>query len=215
MIADTPDVPPSPFTPDSGGTVPHGQIGPQYERRRLILATARRLIAEGGSAALTVQRLAQECATSRQNIHNIVGTKKDIISMSLIEYNERIFSHAVEICKTHDLYRAFLDTYWRVAKAYPDYISEAERLMFSDHDLYRGLVRNSARHFLPFLKNLLGVSQLKKEHWDLSYQLLSVPNNAVRDWMEGGCSIDEMFDNWIFGADIIVSGALMKFKAAC
>ncbi|WP_340317397.1 hypothetical protein [Rhizorhabdus argentea] len=30
------------------------------------------------------------------------------------------------------------------------------------------------------------ISILRNEH----------PNNAVREWIEGGCSVDEMFDNW-------------------
>lgn len=183
----------------------------QHQRRRLILATARRLIAESGGATLPLQRLAQECDTSRQNIHNMIGGKRDIIWASLIEFNEQVLSCIPKTNDIGNLYPSFLRTYKMVAEIYPEYISAAERIMFSDHELYRKLIKKSAQHFLPVVKSLLGASDFRKEHWQVSYQLLSVPHNAVRDWIEGACTIDEMFDDWIFGTDVVISGALSKF----
>lgn len=212
MISLVRDVPPCPFTPQASGALPHGQIGAQHQRRRLILATARRLIAQGDDSSLTVQRLAQECDTSRQNIHNLVGAKNDIITMALLDFSNQILLHTARMGQVENPLSCFLGTCRKVTEAYPGYVAAAERIMFADYDLYQKLVKNSARHFFPFIRTNLGVLEVRKEHWEVSYQLLSVLNNPVRDWMEGGCSIDEMFDSWIFNADLIMLGASTKFK---
>ncbi len=103
-----------------------------------LLAAAHQLLAEHGSAALTVRRIATEAGMSTMNVYSRFGGKDGVIDVLYIDGFERLFSAIAAVPSTDDVPGDLM----RIATVYRSFALE-------NPTYYRVMFRTAIHDFTP------------------------------------------------------------------
>ncbi|KQM21075.1 TetR family transcriptional regulator [Novosphingobium sp. Leaf2] len=97
------------------------------ERRERIVATAHRILGEGGVAALTIRRLSEDAGVAQRTLYRLFGDKDGVISATVIDRMVEVRENIARRAAKYTLQVVFAELDWMV--------SELER-----DSLYAGVV---------------------------------------------------------------------------
>lgn len=108
------------------------------ETSKALVSAAHRLLAEHGSQALTVRRIATEAGMSTMNVYSRFGGKDGVIDVLYVDGFERLFSAIKAVPATEDLRADLL----AIAQAY-------RQFALDNPTYYRVMFRSAIHDFTP------------------------------------------------------------------
>lgn len=193
-----------------------------------LLATARRLIAEGGCAALTIRALADIHAVSRPTIYNIVGQRADILRAAIDEplaANTTIALRCAEVADLNPIV-AMADTIWFSIAVDEDY---ARQMTFAVHALRRDLGLSVA--YAPIEANVGAGLRALARRQAMQPALIARTTHAITrqivaaltEWAEQPGDLDRLYLDMVWAMILPMLGAvdpgereaLLAWLAAC
>ncbi len=185
----------------------------QRQRRSLILATARQLMAEQDFSQVHVEHVASRCGVSVQTIYNLVGNRSEMIGASAEEWVFAIAEVARADAEARDLNEVFtlLTIFWSSAIIRADYVRSASRTSIADiGELRLRFHRAGVEVFRDQLMRIAAGDGLR-DHVNIpsmARQLALNANVAISNWSIYGRTVAEFRDDLLNGPGLMLMGAL-------
>lgn len=181
-----------------------------YRRRAEILAATRRLLAEDGCDRLMLKSVSDACSISTQTIHNIFGSKTELLTAAMNQHTLMIDCHALSQSEDPSVFLWLALAYCRGATERPEFVREFMHAAFSPKvalretllkfgaDLKLQILRGLARRKLvrPFIDPRIAAEQI-------AY----VNTFAMLAWAEND-DIGQLYERMIHGNGAILLGIL-------
>lgn len=185
------------------------------ERRRRILEETRKIIAEEGIAALSMNEIGQRAGVAKRTLYNAFQTRERMIATAIQEYFDeyigRIAYANAPGTMLHNLER-MISIVQRNAKI-RNYIKAIMALYFSpdvDHDIWMATHLPAARHNRQWIEVLAAKKQLQPwaEAGKLVEDLVRFEYATINDWAQGRIPDDEVIVRLVSGYLTSLLGAL-------
>lgn len=179
----------------------------QVERRALILAETRRLLAEEG-ASFSMRDLAAASQTSVQQIYNSFGTKLETIGAAIQEFNSRLMEEAFKSGSYGRSALSLFDTVAQGAVEHPSYLRQVIQTMYKYPDLLDKLHHHCSTKILKFnpvsFKRFPDISASGRRI--VTRQLVYISTSSVFEWSIGACATKELRPRIRLNAQALLHG---------
>ena len=193
----------------------------QTRRRALILATARRLVAEEGYANFAVRRLAQQSSVTPPTIYNLIGRRTEVLHRAVVEAHAAKVAFANARAAAEDLnpVLAYVDTLWMSLSREPSYSRQVIHAIAHpslDRELGSCVRAVGETAILGWLNQLQAAGRLQRSA-DLSL-VAELANRqitvAVQGWARGELSLAELRRHLAAGMALMLLGLASRTEAA-
>jgi len=185
------------------------------ERRRRILEETRKLIAEQGVMALSMNEVGRRAGVAKRTLYNAFQTRERMIASAIEEYFDdyvdQIAFASAPATLMHTLER--IVTIVHRNQRIRNYIRAIMAVYFSaevDGDIWHALHSLAARHNLAWLRSLQTSRQLapwvKPEQ--LADDLVRLEYSTINDWVQGRIPDDDIVRRLVVSYLTLMLGAL-------
>lgn len=102
-----------------------------YRRKAEILAATRRLLAEQGCDRLMLKSVSDVCSVSTQTVHNIFGSKTQLLSEAMNQYTYVVDSRSLSEAQDPTVFLWIAVAYCRAAACQPEFVRQFVKAAFS------------------------------------------------------------------------------------
>ena len=190
----------------------------QNERRSVILATTRKLMAEHGDERVSLRFIADHCEISLQTIYNIVGDRSAVLREALVEYVHWTAATAITLANadSSDLF-VLLEMVASSAVNYPDYNANAARFANAAQAASYIACRNAlSAQMLRLLTQLQARGMLRAGILTdaLAWQMTELIHVTVCRWTAQPYDATRFRRDLAYGPSLMLLGALHNTEAA-
>ncbi|WP_336974209.1 TetR/AcrR family transcriptional regulator [Sphingobium aromaticiconvertens] len=185
------------------------------ERRRRILEETRKVIAEQGIAALSMNEIGQRAGVAKRTLYNAFQTRERMIASAIQEYFDEYVSR-IDYASTPGSLRYNLERMISVVqrnRKIRNYIKAIMALYFSsdvDHDIWTAMHSPAVEHNRTWIAALEKQKQLQPwvEVDKLVEDLVRFEYATINDWAQGRIPDDEVIVRLVGSYLTCVLGAL-------
>ena len=191
------------------------------ERRRRIVAAARKLMAERGYEALSMRTLAEASRVSVPTLYNLFGSKHAILAAEMQDTFADIARSLEQAPRGDALHRAgtLLDAGIRNMLAVPGFARELVHVMLTHREM-DSLRLEVEQQYIAFMAGNLRAGQADGELADwfdpdvLARQMFATFMTTVLGWAKGDLSDDDFRHAATFGQSMLLLGVVSGDAAA-
>ncbi|HYE50260.1 MAG TPA: TetR/AcrR family transcriptional regulator [Azospirillaceae bacterium] len=185
-----------------------------HERRRRILDETRKLIAEKGLAAFSMDEICKRADVSKRTLYNAFQTKERMIAMAIHEYFDRYISRLPYTTEPGTLHRNIERMVFVVQRnrQIRNYISAIMSIYFSldaDGDIWRTMHSMAVTPNLQWIEALHAKRQLQPwvEPKRLADDIVRFEYTIIYDWCRGHVSDEMIIPNLVMTYLTLMAGA--------
>lgn len=203
--------------PDAfASTFPHREMaslpgGNLYRKRADVLAAVRRLLARDGLARFSMRRLAAEFGISRQTLHNMAGSRMDIIAEAICDHAVMLHTYVARRYQGADYFVALTDHLIEVARKTPDYSRQAIKAYFAfDLPVFKTVNKISLRLNMDELSAMQRDGSFRKDIdlAALNSRIVELHTICLLNWSNGMIPFDRFECDMRMGSELLLFGAL-------
>ena len=212
---------PNPFEPISppllsmqgDGAAHHRSLERQRLRRSAMLATARRLLAEGQDQ-FTLRRLSEECGVTVQTIRNSFGRREDLLVSSLNEHTSAIWNALASFSSGPTLFLDLAQMYHHCARATPAFLRAMVTTAVTGNQPLTVLQRHGVAIKIGHLRNMMrqGVVRPGTDIEELAAQITRLNTFMMYEWAMSG-DAEELRRQMVAGNRMLLAGAMEPHAA--
>lgn len=183
----------------------------QRQRRSLILATIRRLLAEQGYDGVTVRGIAEQSGHAVQTIYNLVGPRDQAIVEAIGEYTRYVGRSAMPDPEDPDAVVEIIDRWVKSIEAAPEFCRQVSLIFFTPS---RHIFYNFRDRELKGMQGLLarqqkcGILRTDANIRDLAEQLVLFASALCVEWSDRPFPLDQLHRRMCSGYANLLAGAI-------
>jgi AcrR family transcriptional regulator len=195
--------------PAGGGS--HPSFERKRQRRAEILARTRQVLADDGAEAFTIRSIAQVCGISAQTLHNVFGSRAELLSSALNEHTDAMDALAHSADATPFLFVILAAKYCDCASLTPNFLREFTMLSFVRKlPMLERLISYGVHNKTAILREMSRRGYLRNfiDPQVLASQIARINTYSVYEWAAGHSSIAEVRGNMLMGNVLTLLGAI-------
>ena len=183
----------------------------QRQRRSMILATIRRLLAEQGYEGVTVRRVAEQSGHAVQTIYNLVGPRDQAIVEAIGEYTRYVGRSAMPDPEDPNAVVEIIDRWVRSVQCAPEFCRQVSLIFFtpSRHIFYSFRDRElKGMQGLLARQQKCGILRADANTRDLAEQLVLFASALCVEWSDRPFPLDQLHRRLCSGYANLLAGAI-------
>lgn len=203
-----PDAFTSTFQHHDMATLPGGNL---YRKRAEVLATVRRLLARHGWAKFSMRKLAAECRISRQTLHNMAGSRTEIIAEAICDHTVMMHTYVARRYQGEDYFVALTEHLIEVVRKTPEYSRQAIAAYFAfDLPVFTAVNKVSLRLNMEELSGMQrdGSFRTDIDLTALNSRIVELHTACILSWANGMIPFDRFEFDMRMGCELLLFGAL-------
>lgn len=186
----------------------------QRQRRAAILATTRRLLADG-QASFTLRRVAEESGVTVQTLRNSFGRREDLMVCALNDHTSAVWAALDGFSAGPLLFLDLAEMYFHCAKATPDFLRAMVTSAVGNTLPLAVLQRHGSSIKTGHLRRMAreGVLRENVDAEALAAQITRLNTFMMYEWATGG-DAEELRRQLVSGNKLLLLGALTRRPAA-
>jgi AcrR family transcriptional regulator len=208
---------PNPFEPLApGGEEPahYPSLRRQRSRRAAILASTRRLLAEGPEQ-FTLKRVAEECEVTVQTIRNSFGRREECLASALNEHTTAVWAALGAFSSGAQVFLDLAQMYYHCACATPGFLRGMLMTAISNDAPLAALQRHGALLKVEYLRDMARHDLLRPgvDAEALAAQITRLNTFMMYEWTLHG-DAEELQVQMLNGNKLLLLGAMRSHAAA-
>jgi AcrR family transcriptional regulator len=204
-----------PILPTPGKGAPHHRsLHRQKVRRASMLATTRRLLAEG-QERFTLRRVSEECGVTVQTIRNSFGRREDLLVSALNEHTSAVWDALGSFASGPALFLDLAQMYYHCACRTPGFLRAMVTTAVASNQPLAVLQRHGVAIKIEYLREMArqGIVRPGTDVEALAAQITRLNTFMMYEWAMDG-DAEELRRQMIAGNKLLLAGALEPHAAA-
>jgi AcrR family transcriptional regulator len=199
---------PDPFAPLAAANDVSGSLERQRARRALILATARRVLAESHDA-FTMRRVADESGVTVQTLRNSFGRRDELLVSAINEHTSAVWSALGKFSQGPALFLDLAEIYFHCAETTPDFLRAMVTSAVGSAQPLATLQRHGAAIKIGHLRRMAQDGSLRSgaEIDALAVQITRLNTFMMFEWAARG-DAHELRRQMVMGNRLLLGGAV-------
>lgn len=205
----------APILPRAGKVAPHHRsLHRQKLRRAAMLATTRRLLAEGHEH-FTLRRVSEECGVTVQTIRNSFGRREDLLVCALNEHTSAIWAALGSFSSGPSLFLDLAQMYYHCARATPEFLRAMVTTALASNQPLAVLQRHGVAIKVEHLREMArqGLVRPGVDVEALAAQITRLNTFMMYEWAMA-CDAEELRRQMIAGNKLLLAGAMQPHAIA-
>jgi AcrR family transcriptional regulator len=210
-----PAIVPNPYLPLAFGEAPAGRsFEGQRLRRAAILATTRRLLAQG-QEAFTLRRVADENRVTVQTVRNSFGRREDLMVSAINDHTSAVWRALGAVSSGPMLFLDLAQMYFHCARATPEFLRAMVTQAVANTPSLAVLQQHGSAIKVTHLRRLGrdGVLRAGVDAEALAAQITRLNTFQMYEWAAGGDAM-ELRRQLVVGNKLLLVGAVTPRAAA-
>lgn len=209
---------PNPFEPvlplPGKGPAQHRSLQRQKLRRASMLATTRRLLAQGNEH-FTLRRVSEECGVTVQTIRNAFGRREDLLVSALNEHTSAVWDALGSFASGPALFLDLAHMYYHCARNTPDFLRAMVTTAIASNQPLAVLQRHGVAIKIEHLRQMArhGMVRTGTDVEALAAQITRLNTFMMYEWAMDG-DAEELRRQMIAGNRLLLAGVLELQAAA-
>ncbi|WP_264442132.1 TetR/AcrR family transcriptional regulator [Novosphingobium sp. JCM 18896] len=209
-----PRIVPDPYAPLAAGPVDaRGSFERQRARRAAILATTRRVLAQGPES-FTLRRVADESGVTVQTLRNAFGRREELMVTAINEHTSAVWSALGGFSQGATLFLDLAEMYFHCAAATPQFLRAMVTSAVGSAQPLAVLQRHGSAIKLVHLRRLVREGSVRPgaDIEALGAQITRLNTFMMYEWAAGGAA-QELREQMVAGNRLLLMGAVSAAAA--